>query len=170
MRIVGIDPGYAIVGYGVIEYSSARFRTLGYGDISTQAGTAFERRLEMIYDGLAELIEKAKPEAFAMEELFFTTNQKTAIYVAEARGVMLLCAKKHGVPVFEYTPLQVKQSVVGYGKAEKNQVMQMVKTLLGLEAIPKPDDVADALAVAVCHAHSAGSRIREGHIGGRRQL
>ena len=159
MIILGIDPGYAIVGYGIIEYKASRFRVIDYGAITTPAGLKPERRLEMIYDALSALIEKYKPDDMAVEELFFTNNQKTAIMVAEARGVIVLCAKKHGVNLAEYTPRQVKQAVVGYGRAEKKQVQSMVTMFLNLKEVPKPDDTADALAIAVCHAHSGQSRL-----------
>ena len=159
--ILGIDPGYAIVGWGVIEYSGSRFRTLGYGSIQTPAGLPIVDRLEMIYRGMNEIIEKYKPDGMAVEELFFNTNTTTAIAVAEARGIILLAARLCGVEIGEYTPLQVKQAVVGYGRAEKKQVISMVTSLLGLKEPPKPDDTADALAVAVCHAHSACSRIAQ---------
>lgn len=159
--ILGIDPGLAIVGWGVIDYKGSRFDVLGYGSIQTPAGMPTEQRLAAIYDGLKEIIEKYKPDQMAVEELFFNTNQTTGIRVAEARGVILLCATKHGVPTFEYTPLQVKQSVVGYGRAEKKQVITMVTMLLGLKSAPKPDDTADALAIAVCHAHSGASRLAQ---------
>ena len=161
MVILGIDPGYAIVGWGVIEYSGSRFRTLGYGSIQTPAGLPIVDRLEMIYRGMNEIIEKYKPDGMAVEELFFNTNTTTAIAVAEARGIILLAARHAGVEIGEYTPLQVKQAVVGYGRAEKKQVISMVTSLLGLKEPPKPDDTADALAVAVCHAHSACSRIAQ---------
>ncbi len=161
MIILGIDPGYAIVGWGVIEYSGSKFRTLGYGSIQTPAGMPIIDRLELIFRGMKEIIEKYKPDQMAVEELFFNTNSKTAIVVAEARGIILLAAKLAGVKIAEYTPLQVKQAVVGYGRAEKKQVIIMVTSLLGLKAPPKPDDTADALAVAVCHAHSGGSRLAE---------
>ena len=161
MVILGIDPGYAIVGWGVIEYSGSRFRTLGYGSIQTPAGLPIVDRLEMIYRGMNEIIEKYKPDGMAVEELFFNTNTTTAIAVAEARGIILLAARLCGVEIGEYTPLQVKQAVVGYGRAEKKQVISMVTSLLGLKEPPKPDDTADALAVAVCHAHSACSRIAQ---------
>ncbi|MGM9644128.1 MAG: crossover junction endodeoxyribonuclease RuvC [Eubacteriales bacterium] len=161
MVILGIDPGYAIVGWGVIEYSGSRFRTLGYGSIQTPAGLPIVDRLEMIYRGMSEIIEKYKPDGMAVEELFFNTNTTTAIAVAEARGIILLSARLCGVEIGEYTPLQVKQAVVGYGRAEKKQVISMVTNLLGLKEPPKPDDTADALAVAVCHAHSACSRIAQ---------
>ena len=159
MRILGIDPGLAIVGWGVIEYTGTRFKVLGYGSIQTPAGMDTESRLCGIYEELAALIQKFNPEQVAVEELFFNTNITTGIRVAEARGVILLCAKQSGLAIFEYTPLQVKQAVVGYGRAEKKQVITMVTMLLGLREPPKPDDTADALAIAVCHAHSGASRL-----------
>lgn len=159
MRILGIDPGYAIVGCGIIDYDSHFFKTLEYGAITTPADMNFESRLTVIYDQLTELISIYHPDAVAVERLYFNSNQKTAIDVAQARGVVLLASNKAGIPVYEYTPLQVKQSVVGYGRAEKKQVIDMVTQLLNLKKVPKPDDVADALAIAVCHAHSAPSRL-----------
>lgn len=159
MIVIGIDPGYAIVGYGIVEYLGNRFQTIEYGAVLTESSQAFPQRLEKIWDDLNAVMSRHRVDALAVEKLFFTTNQKTAIDVAQARGVIQLAAVKRGLPIFEYTPLQVKQSVVGYGKAEKNQVMQMTKRMLKLEQIPKPDDVADALAVAICHCHSAGSRL-----------
>ncbi len=159
MRILGVDPGYAIVGVGTIDYEGNRFRVVEYGAITTQAGEDMFDRLKKIYDEMMELIDRVKPDALAIEELFFQNNQKTAINVAQARGIIVLAAKNHGIPIFEYTPLQVKQAVVGYGKADKNQVQQMTKAILNLEKIPKPDDTADALAIAVCHAHTGGSRL-----------
>lgn len=159
MIILGIDPGYAIVGYGVIKYENSRFITLDYGTVTTQAKAPFTERLELIYDGVAEIVSKWKPEALSVEKLFFNSNTKTAIDVAQARGVILLAATKAGVPVYEYTPLQVKQSVVGYGRAEKKQVMELTRLILGLQKVPKPDDTADALAMAICHANSQGSRM-----------
>ena len=157
MKVLGIDPGYAIVGTGVVEQVNNKFRMLYYGAILTEAHTPFNERLEKIYDDADALIKNYRPDAVAMEKLFFNTNQKTAIDVAQARGVLILAACKNNVPVFEYTPLQVKMSVVGYGRAEKKQVQEMTKVLLGLDKIPKPDDAADALAMAICHCHSAGS-------------
>lgn len=154
MIIIGVDPGYAIVGIGVIEYNGNRFRPLEYGAITTPAGMPTVDRLKKIYDEMTMLIDKYKPDAVAIEELFFNSNQKTAINVAQARGVILVSVTNRGVPIFEYTPLQVKQSVTGYGRADKNQIQQMVKTLLNLNVIPKPDDAADGLALAICHAHS----------------
>ena len=156
MIILGIDPGIAIVGYGVIEYTNSRFRALAYGAIRTPAHTPVEERLKTIHERLSEIIEKFSPDEIVVEELFFNSNTTTAIAVAEARGVILLTAAEHGLKINEYTPLQIKQSVVGYGKAEKLQVQKMVKTILNLEKVPKPDDVADALAVAVCHTNYSG--------------
>lgn len=157
MRIVGIDPGYAIVGWGVIEYNANRFTTLKYGAITTPAHTDFDERLQSIYNDAFTLFQKAKPDAVAIEKLFFNTNATTAIDVAQARGVIVLAAKQNGVPVFEYTPLQVKQAVTGYGRAEKRQVMELTKQFLGLSEVPKPDDTADALALAICHAYSSST-------------
>ena len=161
MKIIGIDPGYAIVGYGVIEYRSNRFTTLDYGAITTPAGTPFEQRLLTIYEDLTQILTIHRPDAMSVEKLFFNSNQKTVIDVAQARGAIVLAATKMGVPVYEYTPLQVKQSVVGYGRAIKAQVMDMTKRLLNLKEIPKPDDTADALAIAICHAHAAPYLINE---------
>ena len=161
MVILGIDPGLAIVGWGVIEYSGSRFRVLGYGAIETPAGVSLEERLLMIHKGVKQLIETYRPEQMAVEELFFNTNITTGIKVAEARGVILMTAHSMGVKLFEYTPLQVKQAVVGYGRAEKKQVITMVTMFLGLSAPPKSDDTADALAIAICHAHTGASRISE---------
>lgn len=154
MIIIGIDPGYAIVGVGVVEYKGNKFRPIEYTAITTPAGMNTVDRLKKIYDEMAMLIDKHKPDAMAIEELFFNSNQKTAINVAQARGVILVAAANKGVPVKEYTPLQVKQSVTGYGRADKKQIQEMVKLILHLNVIPKPDDAADALALAICHAHS----------------
>ncbi len=159
MIILGVDPGIATVGYGVIEYNGNKFRVIDYGAILTPAKTSLEYRLSLIYADINKLIEKYKPDCMAVEELFFNTNVKTAIAVGHGRGVILLAGEMNGVKVFEYTPLQVKQAVVGYGRAEKNQVMQMTKIILGLENVPKPDDTADALAIAICHAHTSHSAI-----------
>ena len=168
MRIIGIDPGYAIVGYGVVDYGGNRCSTVEYGAVTTQAGTDFPLRLQEIYAGVEEILRRTGPQAMAVEQLFFTNNKTTGIAVAEARGVILLAASRQGIPVFEYTPVQVKQAVVGYGRAVKSQVQEMTKRLLGLPRIPKPDDTADALAIAICHAHCGGSdlsrRIRQGSI------
>lgn len=157
MRIIGIDPGYAIIGYGIVEYDNIRFKTMGYGAITTPADMPFEQRLKNIYDDMITLLERYKPDCMSIERLYFNTNTTTAIDVAQARGVILLAAVKCGVRISDYTPLQVKQSITGYGRAEKRQVMEMVKSLLNLSSVPKPDDTADALALAVCHGHSAGN-------------
>lgn len=157
MRILGIDPGYAIVGFGVLEYDGYKFKPVEFGAITTEAGTDFSVRLKMIYDDMTYVVTKFKPDVLAIEKLFFNTNQKTGIDVAQARGVTILSAVNNDVPVFEYTPLQVKQSVVGYGRAEKMQVMEMTRRILGLATVPKPDDTADALAIAICHGHASGS-------------
>lgn len=157
MIILGIDPGYAIVGFGIIQYENNRFTILDFGAITTPAGMDFPDRLKCIYEDLTYLFNKYSPDAMAIEKLFFNTNKKTAVDVAQARGVILLAARMNGAACFEYTPLQVKQSVVGYGRAEKKQVQEMTKQLLGLSAVPKPDDTADALALALCHAHCSGS-------------
>ncbi len=154
---MGIDPGYAIVGFGVVDYTNNKFTTLDYGAVTTQAKTPFEDRLLKVYIEIREILKKYSPDALAIERLYFTTNQKTAIDVAQARGVIILAARSLEIPVYEYTPLQVKQAVVGYGKAIKKQVMEMTRILLGLDSIPKPDDAADALAIAICHGHCAGS-------------
>lgn len=167
MRILGIDPGYAIVGCGIVEYDGRNFRTIEYGAITTPAGMEFSERLSEIYDQLMELIHVYKPEAMAVEKLYFNSNQKTAIDVAQARGVIILAARQAQIPCYEYTPLQVKQAVVGYGRAVKKQVIEMTKKILCLTKTPKPDDVADALAIAICHAHTAPSRINKELLGMR---
>lgn len=161
MRILGIDPGLAIVGWGVLEYSGNRFRTMGYGSVQTPAGMPTEDRLVKIYEGIGELIDTYQPDCMSIEELFWNTNQTTGIRVSEARGVILLAAAQKKLGIFEYTPLQVKQAVVGYGRAEKKQIISMVTMLLNLEKPPKPDDTADALALAICHAHSGCSRLAD---------
>ncbi|MBO6302045.1 MAG: crossover junction endodeoxyribonuclease RuvC [Ruminiclostridium sp.] len=157
MRIIGIDPGYAIVGFGVIEYERRQFSVIDYGAITTDAETEFNTRLLEIYDDTCEILDRYKPEAMAIERLYFTTNATTGIAVAEARGIVLLAARQRNIGIYEYTPLQVKSSVTGYGKAVKKQVQELTKNILKLPAIPKPDDTADALAIAVCCAHSSGS-------------
>ena len=149
MRILGIDPGFAITGFGVLEYIGNKFSIVDVGAITTEAGLELSDRLLTLSNGLDELITKYKPEVMAVEELFFNTNVKTAIKVGHGRGVALLAAAKADIKVYEYTPLQVKQAVVGYGRAKKEQVQQMVKVLINLEKIPKPDDAADAVAIAI---------------------
>ena len=155
MIIIGVDPGYAITGYGVISYEGNRFRLINAGAVTTKAGVSLPLRLSKIYDDLTEIINQYNPDAIAIEELFFNQNVKTAITVAHGRGAALVAASKTNIPVFEYTPLQVKQAVVGYGRADKVQVQKMVKTILNLEIVPKLDDITDAIAIAICHAHSA---------------
>ena len=159
MVILGIDPGLAIVGWAVIESVRGVQRPLAFGSIKTPAHTLIESRLLMIENDLTEIIKKYKPDEMAVEELFFNTNTTTGIAVAEARGVILCTAHKLGVKISEYTPLQVKQAVVGYGMAEKKQVIAMVTSILKLPAPPKPDDTADAVAIALCHAQCVGSGI-----------
>ena len=166
MVIFGIDPGYAIVGWGCVQYERGRFLPLDFGAILTPAGMDFSRRLERIYDELSLLLAQKKPDALAVEKLYFKNNQKTAIDVAEARGVILLAAKKSGVPLFEYTPLQVKSAVTGFGRAEKPQVMEMTRRLLRLQEVPKPDDTADALAIAICHGQMGGTALKRRIVSG----
>ena len=161
MVILGIDPGYAIVGYGAVEVDKGRMRALGYGAITTPAGVPLQNRLLEIYQDMLTLLDHFKPDAVSVEELFFNTNVTTGIAVGHARGVILLSIAQKGLPFYEYTPGQVKQAVVGYGKAEKRQVMELTRNILGLKKIPRPDDAADALALAVCHAHSVSSRMFE---------
>ena len=154
MRILGIDPGIAIVGYGVIDKEGNRYKTVAYDAVITRAHTPLEERLEKVYTGINEIIKIYKPDAMSIEELFFNNNAKTALTVGQARGVIILAAVQNHVPVYEYTPLQVKQALTGYGRASKSQIQQMMKSMLALTEIPKPDDVADALAIAVCHGNS----------------
>ncbi len=159
MVILGIDPGIATVGYSIIECKGNHYRVLDYGVITTAPTMIFPQRLASIYNRLVELIDEYEPEDLAIEELFFNKNVKTAIKVAQARGVEVLAGVNKGLNIYEYTPLQIKQAVTGYGRADKNQVQQMVKMLLNLEEIPKPDDAADALAVAICHG--AGLKFKD---------
>ena len=156
-RILGIDPGFATVGFGLISADRMNVRMLRYGVITTPAGMEFSQRLKLLYEDMLELLELTKPDAVSVEELFFNTNLTTGIQVAHGRGVILLACVNCGIPVFEYTPLQVKQAVAGYGRAEKRQVMDMTKRLLHLEKTPRPDDAADGLALALCHARSSTS-------------
>ena len=156
MRILGIDPGYALVGMGAIEYSGNKYSVIKYGKIETFPDMRMNERLHTIFNEMKYWLTEIKPDVVAIEQLFFNTNTTTAIGVAQARGVILLACEIMHVKVYEYTPLQVKQAVVGYGKAEKLQVQKMTKTLLNLKEIPKPDDVADALAIAICHTNNAG--------------
>lgn len=159
MIILGIDPGIATTGYGIISTNKGKHSPIEYGIVSTKAHTLLEERLSKLFDGVCEILDRHNPDAVAIEELFFNTNIKTAVDVCQARGVLLLAAVKKNVPIYEYTPLQVKQSVVGYGRAEKQQVIYMTRLLLGLAEPPKPDDAADALAIAICHANSSQSAL-----------
>ena len=159
--ILGIDPGYAIVGWGIIRYERGKFIPVDFGAVTTAAGTPFSQRLQQIYTELQTIIARYQPETAAVEKLYFQNNQKTAIDVAQARGVILLALQQMGIPLFEYTPLQVKSAVTGFGQAEKPQVMEMTRRLLRLKAVPRPDDTADALALAICHAQYGGSTVKE---------
>ena len=159
MIILGIDPGIATVGYSIVECKGNNFKALDYGVIRTEAGEDFPDRIKTIYDRMLEIIEKYQPEDLAIEELFFNKNVKTAIMVGQARGVEILAGINSGLGIYEYTPLQIKQAVTGYGRADKRQVQEMVRMLLNLKEIPKPDDAADALAIALCHG--AGLKFKE---------
>jgi len=156
MRILGIDPGYAILGYGVIDMKGNRFSVCGYGAVTTDASMEMPDRLKHLYTQIMEIIQEYEPEVVSIEELFFNNNAKTALLVGQARGVAILACANSGLEIREYTPLQIKQGIVGYGRAEKKQVQAMVKTILHLDEVPKPDDTADALAAAICHGHCAG--------------
>lgn len=162
MVILGIDPGYAIVGFGLLQSERAAASFLACGAINTEAGLPLPKRLLQIADDLDELICQFKPDVMAIERLYFGNNVTTGIGVAQARGVILMTAERHGIPIFEYDPSQVKLAVVGYGKAEKRQVMDMTKRLLKLKEVPKPDDAADAVAIALCHARSSTSLLNRG--------
>ena len=161
MRILGIDPGVATIGFGLVEAERASVRLLRYGVITTPAGLRLSNRLYQISQDMSDLLSQFKPDEMAVEELFFSKNITTGISVAHGRGVILLSAYRSGVPVHEYTPMQVKQAVVGYGNAKKNQVIYMVQRLLGMKTPPRPDDAADALALAICHARSMTSRLTQ---------
>lgn len=161
MVILGLDPGYGTTGYGIVKYDGVRFTPVQYGAVKTAPGQPFELRLCELYEDICTLVDTFHPDASAMEELFFNNNITTGIQVAHARGVILLALAQKGLHPASYTPSQVKQSVVGYGKAEKRQVMEMTKTMLGLKQIPRPDDAADALAIAICHGHADRSRLWE---------
>ncbi len=161
MRILGIDPGYAIVGFGLLESQRAQHRLLQYGTITTPADMAFSKRLQTIYEDMVQLLDALAPDVLAIEELFFGQNVTTGIGVSHSRGVILLAAAQRDIPVFEYTPMQVKQAVCGYGKADKHQVIDMTRRLLQLKEAPKPDDAADAIAIALCHGRSHTSLLSE---------
>ena len=154
MIVLGVDPGTAIVGYSVIEYIKSKYRILDYGCIYTDKDEDMPVRLEKIYDGLDGIIKIWKPQDMAVEELFFFKNQKTVIKVGQARGVITLCGQKNSLDLYSYTPLQVKMGIAGYGRADKRQIQEMVKVILGMDEIPKPDDAADALAIAITHINS----------------
>ncbi|MDR0841518.1 MAG: crossover junction endodeoxyribonuclease RuvC [Christensenellaceae bacterium] len=162
MTVLGIDPGYAILGYGVLQTKGGHApRALDYGVIETTAGEPFPKRLETLYLGVRQLIGLYKPDQVAFEELFFYRNVTTALQVGAGRGVALLAAQQAGLPLYEYTPMQIKLAVCGNGHADKKQIQQMVRLLLGLQTIPKPDDAADALGVAICHANTSGPAVEE---------
>ena len=161
MRILGIDPGYGITGFGLVDAQRGQFQLLRCGAITTPAGMDFSARLEIIYEDMRQLLEVANPDAVAIEELFFGQNVTTGIGVAQSRGVILLAIRQAGLPVYQYKPMQVKQAVVGYGNATKHQVQDMTKRLLHLQAMPKPDDAADAIAIALCHGRSATSLLAQ---------
>ncbi len=162
LRILGIDPGLATVGFSIVDVEKSKMKLVTCGVVSTPAHTSLSSRLDRIFEDMNELISSFNPDVMSIEELFFNTNITTGIAVAHARGVILLSAYRAGVQVFEYTPLQVKQAVVGYGRAEKNQVIDMVRRILALPAAPKPDDAADAVALAICHARSSTSLLSKG--------
>lgn len=162
MKILGIDPGYAILGYGIIDMKGNKFSVIDYGAITTDSKMSMPDRLKCIYSELMEIIAEYKPDTASIEELFFNNNAKTALLVGQARGVAILACVNSGLPIGEYTPLQIKQALVGYGRAEKKQIQIMVKTILNLEEIPKPDDTADALAAAICHGNCANYNNRIG--------
>ncbi len=158
MRILGIDPGYGIMGWAVLDKKGNKFIPVDFGSITTEAGMPMEDRLEYIYNALESIIHRYKPEEASIEELFFNNNAKTALLVGEARGIAILACVKGGLIISEYTPLQIKQALVGYGRADKKQIQDMVKRILNLKETPKPDDTADAIAAAICHGHSLGGR------------
>ena len=161
MRILGIDPGYGITGFGLVEAQGGQFRLLRCGAITTPAGMDFSARLEIIYEDMKQLLQVAQPDVVAIEELFFGQNVTTGIGVAQSRGVILLAIRQAGLEVYQYKPMQVKQAVVGYVNASKHQVQDMTKRLLGLSAMPKPDDAADAIAIALCHGRSSTSLLAQ---------
>ena len=161
MRILGIDPGYGITGFGLIDAQRSQFKLLNCGAITTPPNTEFSWRLEVIYHDMVQLLQVAQPDAVAIEELFFGQNVTTGINVAQSRGVILLAIRQAGLDIYQYKPMQVKQAVVGYGNATKHQVQDMTKRILHLQSIPKPDDAADAIAIALCHARSSTSLLAQ---------
>jgi crossover junction endodeoxyribonuclease RuvC len=160
MKILGIDPGYAILGYGIVEMWGSRFSPCDYGAITTAADMTLPERLKLLYADLMDVIARHEPDVAAVEELFFNSNAKTALLVGQARGAAVLACVNAGLRIYEYTPLQIKQGLTGYGRADKAQMQMMVRTILRLDEAPKPDDAADALAAAICHGHSAAYRAR----------
>ena len=160
MRILGIDPGYAIMGYGIIDKEGSRISLAGYGAITTDKDTPMPDRLKIVYSELMDIIAEYQPDEVSIEELYFNTNATTAIHVGEARGVALLACSNSGLPIFEYTPLQIKMTLTGNGRAEKKQIQLMVQRLLTLDSIPRPDDAADAVAAAICHSHCGEAQKR----------
>ena len=162
MRVLGVDPGYAILGWGVVEYSLSRHRLVACGAVETNNEISMPERLKMLYAGLCDVIAEYDPDVASVEELFFNSNAKTAIKVGEARGAAILACANTGLPVYEYTPLQIKQALTGYGRADKKQIQEMVKRILGLDEAPKPDDAADAVATAICHANASDYLARVG--------
>ncbi len=159
MRILGIDPGYGIVGWGVLDYDNVRFSVVKYGAIRTDKDDKFDLRLREIFEDMNIVLDKFRPDCLSIEKLYFNTNITTGIAVAEARGVIRLAAALRDIPIYEYTPLQVKVAVTGYGRAEKHQMQEMTRNILRLPAVPKPDDTADALAIAITHGHTGGSQL-----------
>ena len=155
MLVLGLDPGLATTGFGLVRGDSEQLELVEYGVICTEAGAKLADRLVLLHDAVAELLARNAPDVAAVEELFFSTNARTAMLVGEARGVLMLTLAQAGLPIYEYKPMQVKQAITGYGSADKNQIQQMVRLLLSLDAAPEPDDAADALAVSICHHHSA---------------
>ncbi|GHU62509.1 crossover junction endodeoxyribonuclease RuvC [Clostridia bacterium] len=168
--ILGVDPGYAILGWGMVEYRVSRHRLLGYGTVETSKDLRMPERLKELYRGLTGIIAKYEPDVAAVEELFFNSNQKTAIKVGEARGAAVLACANAGLDVYEYTPLQIKQALTGYGRAEKQQIQEMVRQVLGLVKPPTPDDAADAVACAICHANASAHIERVGRFGTARSI
>ena len=160
MKILGIDPGFAIMGYGIVEKQGNHFKACGYGSLTTNSDWDMPDRLKHLYCRLMEIIEEFQPDVASIEELFFNKNTKTALLVGQSRGVAILACANSGLEIYEYTPLQIKQGLVGYGRAEKNQIQYMVKTILNLSEVPKPDDTADALAAAICHGQSVNYQKR----------
>ena len=160
MRILGIDPGYALMGFGVLDKNGNRLKLVDYGSISTEAGTPLPDRLKYIYSTLMDVIEEYRPEWAAIEELFYNNNAKTVINVGQARGVAILACVNSGLEITEYTPLQIKQALTGYGRAEKKQVQEMVRVILNLPEVPKPDDAADAIACAITHCQAGPAKVQ----------